>query len=154
MIDPSNCVCSRRQMLRSLVCGSVLFPGILQQLLANDPRGGLDPLAPNAPHFPGRAKRVIFLYMTGGVSHIDSFDPKPRLFEDADRPDVKAPNGRSYLRPLWEFKPGGQCGIQVSDLFPNVRDCMDDICLIRSMRGDHNDHFQATLGIHTDRKSV
>ena len=53
------------------------------------------------------------------------------------------------MRPLWDFRPGGQCGTEVSDLFPNVRECVDDICLIRSMRGDHNDHFQATLGIHT-----
>ncbi|MDB5172315.1 MAG: hypothetical protein JWN51_1088, partial [Phycisphaerales bacterium] len=51
--------------------------------------------------------------------------------------------------PGWEFQPGGKCGTQVSDLFPYVRECMDDVCLIRSMHGDHNDHFQATLGIHT-----
>ena len=50
---------------------------------------------------------------------------------------------------MWDFKPGGNCGTEVSDLFPNVRECMDDICLIRSMHGDHSDHFQATLGIHT-----
>jgi hypothetical protein len=119
-------------------------------LLADEARGAAaNPLAPRAPHFPGRAKRVIFLFMTGGVSHMDSFDPKPRLFRDGDNPDVKAPNGRPYLRPRWEFKPGGQCGTEVSDLFPHLRECVDDLCLIRSMRGDHNDHFQATLGVHT-----
>jgi len=89
------------------------------------------------------------MYMSGGVSHMDSFDPKPKLFADAGSSKTKAPNGRPYLRPLWEFRPGGACGTEVSDLFPNVRECVDDICLIRSMRGDHNDHFQATLGIHT-----
>ena len=50
---------------------------------------------------------------------------------------------------MWDFKPGGKCGTEVSDLFPYVRECMDDICVIRSMHGDHNDHFQATLGMHT-----
>src|SRR2546421_1990905 len=140
---------SRRQMIRSLAAGSILMPGILQQLLADESKGDVNPLAPRAPHYAPRAKRVIFMYMSGGVSHMDSFDPKPKLFADGGSTRTKAPNGRPYLRPLWEFHPGGACGTEVSDLFPNVRECMDDICLIRSMRGDHNDHFQATLGIHT-----
>src|SRR5256885_1220883 len=71
----SNCSCSRRQMIRSLVSGSLVLPGILSQLLADEAREGTNPLAPKAPHFPGKAKRVIFLYMTGGASHMDSFDP-------------------------------------------------------------------------------
>src|SRR3954468_19652721 len=140
---------SRRQMIRSLAAGSILMPGILQQLLADESRGDVNPLAPRAPHFAPRAKRVIFMYMSGGVSHMDSFDPKPKLFANGGSSKVKAPNGRPYLKPLWEFRPGGACGTEVSDLFPNVRECMDDICLIRGMKGDHNDHFQATLGIHT-----
>src|SRR5258706_4742299 len=140
---------SRRQMIRSLAAGSILMPGILQQLLADEAKGDVNPLAPRAPHYAPRAKRVIFMYMSGGVSHMDSFDPKPKLFADAGSSKTKAPNGRPYLRPLWEFRPGGACGTEVSDLFPNVRECVDDICLIRSMRGDHNDHFQTTLGIPT-----
>src|SRR3989454_303479 len=148
-----NCACSRRQMIRSLVSGSLIFPGIVSQLLADQARDEINPLAPKAPHFPGKAKRVIFLYMTGGASHMDSFDPKPRLFEDGGKPISKT-NPRPYLRPLWQFRPGGKCGTQVSDLFPHIRECMDDICLIRSMRGDHNDHFQATLGIHTGSVTV
>jgi len=140
-------------MIRSLVSGSLIFPGIVSQLLAEEARGEINPLAPKAPHFPGKAKRVIFLYMTGGASHMDSFDPKPRLFEDGGKPISKT-NPRPYLRPLWQFHPGGKCGTQVSDLFPHIRECMDDICLIRSMRGDHSDHFQATLGIHTGSVTV
>jgi hypothetical protein len=135
-------------MVRSLVSGSILFPGILSQLLAEEARNEANPLAPRAPHFPGRAKRVIFLYMTGGVSHMDSFDPKPKLVTAAETAS-KGGKGPKYLRPLWDFKPGGTCGTEVSDLFPHIRDCVDDICVIRSMHGDHNDHFQATLGIHT-----
>lgn len=137
-------------MLRSLFAGSLLLPGVLSHLLAaegigNDPNS----VAPKIPHFPGKAKRIIFLYMPGGVSHMDSFDPKPRLLADGGKPVSNRPGAPSYLPPMWKFKPGGKCGTEVSDLFPHIRECMDDICLIRSMRGDHSDHFQATLGIHT-----
>lgn len=143
---------SRRGVLRSLAAGSTLLPGILQGLLSDAARGsagsaGIDPLAPHAPQFPGRAKRVIFLYMSGGVSHLDSFDHKPRLFDLGGKPAAKG--GRPLLRPLWEFRPAGKNGTMVSDLFPHVREVIDDVCLIKSMYGDHNDHFQATLGIHT-----
>jgi len=90
----------------------------------------------------GRAKRVIFLYMSGGTSHLDTFDPKPRLIADAGKLSSNKPGAKPYLRPGWDFKPGGKCGAPISDLFPNLRECMDDICLIRSMHGDHNDHFR------------
>src|SRR6266513_1411193 len=81
--------CNRRQVLRSLVGGSILLPGILSKLLADDARNDLsagasaqaDPLAPKASHFPARAKQVIFLFSTGGVSHLDTFDFKPKLLE-------------------------------------------------------------------------
>ncbi len=137
-------------MIRSLVAGSLVFPGIFNELLA---ASGSD-AGPRPAHFAPRAKRVIFLYMTGGVSHMDSFDPKPKLKADGGKPTSDTPGAALYLPPLWDFKPGGKCGTEVSDLFPNIRECMDDICLIRSMRGDHNDHFQATLGIHTGSVSV
>src|SRR6266850_3928747 len=145
----TNCGCSRRQMIRSLVSGSIILPGILSQLLADAFAAEANPLAPRAPHFPGKAKRVIFLYMPGGVSHVDSFDPKPKLIAKRGETIDKDAKGPRYLPPQWEFKPGGKCGTEVSDLFPNIRDCVDDICMIRSMHGDHNDHFQATLGVHT-----
>src|SRR6267378_4071346 len=150
MIVQSRSGYSRRQMVRSLVSGSIVLPGILAQLFSEQARADENPLAPRAPHFPCRAKRVIFLFMTGGVSHVDSFDPKPKLTQDQGKP-VAADNPKSakYLAPLWNFKRGGKCGTEVSDLFPHIRECVDDICLVRSMHGDHNDHFQATLGIHT-----
>jgi hypothetical protein len=144
---------TRRQAIRSLVGGSLLMPGILAHLLAEDARGNspaADSLARKAPHYPGRAKRVIFLYMSGGVSHVDSFDPKPRLF--ADGGNKLGP--RTLLRPRWEFSRHGKCGMEVSDLFPHLATRADDICLVRSMRGDHNDHAQATLGIHTGSVTV
>jgi hypothetical protein len=142
---------TRRVAFRSLAAGSLLLPGLLSRLLAADQSA--DPLAPKPPHYAPKAKRVIFLFSTGGVSHMDTFDPKPKLFA-ADGKTLGAGGGLSLLKtpllkPRWQYKPGGKCGTQVSDLFPHIRDKMDDICLIRSMSTDNNEHFQATLAIHT-----
>src|SRR5579862_2050098 len=133
---------TRRGTIRSLVGGSMLLPGILAQMLHAEE----DPLSPKAPHFPARAKRVIFLYMSGGASHVDTFDPKPKLTADHGK---QYTNGRYFSRSLWDAKPHGQAGTLVGDLFTNVGDCVDDLCLIHSMKNDHGDHFEATLGIHT-----
>jgi hypothetical protein len=139
---------NRRQMIRSMVSGSTLLPAIVQQCLAESPVVGGDPLAVRASHFAPKAKRVIFLFSSGGVSHMETFDPKPALTAAA-REGKKAQNGKVYLAPRWEFKRDSKCGLEVSELFPWTRKCMDDICVIRSMHGDHNDHAQATLGVHT-----
>lgn len=127
------------------------MPGIVAQLLAETESD--DPLAPKAPHFPGKAKQVIFIFSNGGVSHMDTFDYKPKLFA-ADGKTTGIGGGLSnqqkvLLKPGWEFRPGGKCGTLVSDLFPYLRECMDDVCLIRSMKSDDNEHYNATLGIHT-----
>ncbi|HCC56925.1 MAG TPA: DUF1501 domain-containing protein [Solibacterales bacterium] len=154
--DDGACGCNRRQMVRSLSAGSLLLPGILQMLLADDLRAAAvdySSVTPRTPPLPAKAKRVIFLYMPGGVSHMDSFDPKPELVK-AGEEKRKSPGGREYVRPLWNFHPNAKCGTEVSDLFPHIRDVMDEVCLIRSMHGDHNDHFQATLGIHTGSVTV
>lgn len=84
---------------------------------------------------------------------MDTFDYKPELFK-ADGKKKGVGGGlsnqeRVLLKPLWQFRPGGQCGTLVSDLFPKLRTCMDDICLIRSMKSDDNEHYQATLAMHT-----
>jgi hypothetical protein len=113
-----------------------------------------DPLAPKTSHFPARAKCVIFLYMTGGVSHVDSFDPKPKLFADhgktitVDNWQGKLGEFKRYLKqPQWKFQPYGQSGIEVSELFPHIGQCIDDICVVRSMESDHTNHYEATLGM-------
>lgn len=154
-INPMN----RRAAIRSLLGSSLVLPGILSDLIASPLPP--DPLAPRSPHYPARAKRVIFLHMSGGVSHVDSFDYKPRLFTDHNAPyevpkkmlEAFAGNNRSevkyFKRPGWEFKPRGKSGLWISDLFPKVAECADDLCLIRSMYSDNADHAQATLGIHT-----
>src|SRR5262249_26183428 len=152
-MEKECCDCSRRQMLRSLFCGSIMFPAVLSHLLSVESRGEENPLAPKAPHFPGKAKRVIFIYLPGGASHVDSFDYKPKLIDDAK-------NGRLYegkrtlLAPYWEFKPRGKSGIMTSDLFPHIGDSIDDISVINSMHGDHNAHFQATMEIHSGSVSL
>jgi hypothetical protein len=159
----SDCGCSRRSFVRSLAAGSALLPGLVARLLADDARGGGDPLAPREPHFPGKAKRVIFLYMSGGVSHVDSFDPKPALARDhgreirADHPEIKNRPGyeRIFLkRSPWAARAYGRSGMTVSDLFPHVGACADDLTLIRSMHTSHSNHFNATLGIHTGSFTV
>ncbi|MDQ1474513.1 MAG: hypothetical protein QOJ99_5993 [Bryobacterales bacterium] len=116
------------------------MPGLLSDLMAAD-----DPMAPKSPHFPAKAKRVIFLYMTGGVSQVDSFDPKPQLTLDHGK---KVKNRFSLVRTPFNFKHYGQSGTEVSELFPHVGECVDDMCVIRSMKNDDNDHFGATMGIH------
>lgn len=149
---------TRRGLLRSAVAGSILLPGILHQMLAEANRSEVDPLAPHAPHFPAKAKRVIFMFMTGGVSHVDTFDHKPRLFQDVgkevklDHPEIKNRPGYEHIflkRPQWDFERYGKCGAEVSALFPNIAGCVDDIALIRSMQTDHSNHYNATLGMHT-----
>ncbi|MSU37062.1 MAG: DUF1501 domain-containing protein [Pedosphaera sp.] len=149
---------SRRGFLRSMVGSSLLYPGLVSELLAADSvrPGPDDPLSPRAAHFPPKAKRVIFLYMSGGVSHVDSWDPKPKLFADAGKVlSVDEFQGRKgdfkmfAKRPQWEFSRHGQCGTEVSSLFPYMAGCVDDLCVIRSMKSDHTNHYEATLGIHT-----
>ena len=144
---------NRREVLRSLVGGSILMPGILAHLAAEPMAVPADPLAPRVPHLPARAGRVIFIFSNGGTSHMDTFDPKPELFK-ADGKKTGLGGGlsnqqRVLLKPGWEFKPGGKCGTMVSDLFPHLRGLMDDICVIRSLKGEDNEHYNATLGMHT-----
>ena len=128
MTTQMNYDSTRRGALRSMVGGSMLLPGLVSQLMAEQSDlNPADPLAPKETHFPAKARRVIFLYMSGGVSHVDSWDPKPKLFADAGKTiPVNEFQGRKgdfsmfLKRPQWEFKPHGQCGTEVSDLFPHM----------------------------------
>lgn len=153
-----NSALPRRAMIRSMVGGSVLLPGIVSQLLAEEAGTArtADALDERPTHFPAKAKRVIFLFMSGGVSHVESWDPKPKLVQDAGQTiSVNEFQGRKgdfqmfLKKPHWEFSPHGQCGTQVSSLFPNTARQVDDLCVIRSMTSDHTNHYEATLGIHT-----
>jgi Protein of unknown function (DUF1501) len=158
-MNDSPC-CTRREAMKFAFggAGSLLAAGLLHEMCAADEARGAsaDPLAPKAPHFPPKAKRVIFLFHTGGVSHVDSFDPKPKLFQDhgktvtIDEWQGKPGKYNRYLKkPQWDFKPRGKSGIEVSSLFPHIGDCVDDLCVIRSLKSDHTNHYEATLMMHT-----
>jgi hypothetical protein len=161
-MNPSPLSVSRRAAISSLVAGSALFKGLAAELVhGGNTAMGTDPLLPRPAHFAPRARSVIFLNMSGGVSHVDSFDHKPRLFEDHGKtyqvPQIMlqafAANNRAaakfFKRPDWNFAQHGRSGLWISDMFPYVAQCADELCVINSMRNSHADHFQATLGMHT-----
>jgi hypothetical protein len=137
MVDPKL---TRRTLIRSMVGSSLLMPGLLSELLAADAN---DALSPRAPHRKPRAKSVIFIYATGGVSHIDTFDPKKTAKGRGGS------GGDKYVGSLFGAQANKHCGTEVSDIFPHLRDVMHEICLIRSMKASHFDHSEATLGMHT-----
>lgn len=134
---------NRRQSIQSLAGGGLILPGLISDLMAVEE----NPLAPKRSHFEPKAKRVIFMFMTGGVSHMDTFDPKPYLNRNHNKKIGKG--NRFYKGADWEFRRYGQSGTEVSDLFPHIGGMMDDICVIRSMKNINGDHFGATIGIHT-----
>jgi Protein of unknown function (DUF1501) len=146
---------SRRDLLRLAGgFGYLALAGLLGEAHADEtpPR---DPLAPKEAHFLPRAKRVIFLFMHGGPSQVDTFDPKPLLQRDhgkpypGEKPRVQfAPTG-DLLRSPWEFRKYGGCGLEVSDLFPLVGAQADRLCVIRSLHADNSAHGGAVLQLHT-----
>jgi hypothetical protein len=115
------------------------------QLSASPQAANLSPLAPRQPHFPGKAKRVIHLFMNGGPSHVDTFDPKPSLARYAGqilpRANLRTERrtGAAFPSP-YRFRRHGQSGIDVSEIFPHVASCADDICVIRSMHANVPNH--------------
>jgi len=115
----------------------------------------VSPLAARPPHLPASAKRVIFLFMHGGPSSMDTFDYKPRLQHDNgkplpfDKPRVQFAETGNLLGSPWEFKQHGESGQWVSSLFPQVATCMDDLCVIKSIHGSNDAHGGALLKIHT-----
>ncbi|MDE0626989.1 MAG: DUF1501 domain-containing protein [Bryobacterales bacterium] len=148
---------SRRALLRrsALGFGALGLYSLLDEaaLLAT-PSDGSE--AGGKPHFEPRAKRIIFLFMHGGVSHVDTFDPKPRLDTDHGKPlpvqrslTFNAAAAGGLMRSPWAFKQRGESGIPVSELFPEVAGCADDLCVIRSMVGEGVDHGAAMLQLFT-----
>ena len=112
-------------------------------------------MAPRPQHYPAKCRNVIFLYMDGGVSQVDSFDPKPLLTKEHGQPfkmkmePTQFANNGATLGSPWAFKPGGKCGTPVSDLFPHVRECMDDVAVVRSMTSNFSEHTTANYFLHT-----
>ena len=147
-------VVSRREMLHTSAngFGMLALGGLLAQQQAN---AATNPLAMKPPHFAPKAKRIIFLFMHGGPSQVDTFDPKPMLAKHdgkpfpGQKPRVQFAATGNLLKSPWEFHPGGKSGIQVSDLFPEVRKRADDLCVIRSIHADNSAHGGALLQLHT-----
>jgi len=144
-------------MLRRCSCGFgyLAFTSIFADLARTVAAAERNPLAVRDPHFTPRAKRVIFLFMHGGPSHVDTFDPKPALTRDAGK---TLPSGfvkgfldqNAKLAPSpFEFKKCGQSGLEISEIFPELGKSADDLCLIRGMYTNGQDHTQAVLKLHT-----
>jgi len=146
---------SRRELLKKSAIG---FGNLALLSMLNEESkaaASKDPLAPKQPHFTPRAKRVIFLFMKGGPSHMDTFDYKPQLQKydgkplPFDKPRVQfAPTG-NLLKSPWKFKQYGESGIHVSELFPHVAECVDDLCILNSVYGTNAAHGGALLKLHT-----
>ena len=143
---------SRRDMLRLSATG---FGALALAAMLGERGEAADPLAPKAPHFPAKAKRVIFLFMHGGPSQVDTFDYKPLLKRDHGKPlpfakpRVVSSETGNLLQSPFAFKQYGQSGAWASEIFPNIGGCSDDLCFIRSMHGSNSRHGGALLELHT-----
>ena len=148
---------SRRDMLTkcSTGFGLLALSGLLAERAGADGAGQASPFAPRQPHFKPKVKSVIFCFMSGGVSHVDTFDPKPRLKRDHGKP-MPVPVRPTMFNEIgnimashWEFRSYGKSGLPVSDLFPHIGGCADDLAVIRSMTSVGNEHAQANYFMHT-----
>src|SRR6187397_1193210 len=149
---------TRRSFLRSAGCG---FGSLaLAAMLAEEGKlfAEVDPLAPKKPHFDAKAKRVIFLFMSGGPSHVDTFDPKPGLskLHGQKLPEsfgpVKTRRGvdkNKLLASKRTFRKHGKSGIEVSDWFPHLANCVDDLCVLRGCYGDSVTHPESVYLMNT-----
>src|SRR5882762_519978 len=157
----------RRTLLKRAACGFgyLAFAGLCAA--SRPPAAQPGPLAPKTPHHPPRAKRVIFLFMHGGPSQMDTFDYKPRLNRESGQPcplelpnafgdDEKYKNKKipSLLGSPWAFRQHGQSGLWVSDLLPETATCADDLCVIRSLHTEGQAHGEAILRLHTGASNL
>ncbi len=142
---------SRREML--LRCANGFGAVALASLLHEDGRAG--PMTPRRPHFPAKARSVIFLYRDGGPSQMDTFDPKPRLEREHGQPPrfrvepTQFNNNGNVLKSPWRFRRYGQSGIPVSDLFPHTARHVDDLAIVRSVVSNFSEHTSANYFLHT-----
>jgi hypothetical protein len=163
---PATRSASRRDFLRRAGGGFGMLAltalldraGLLVNTLKAAPAASVNPLAPKPPPAPARARNVIFLFMSGGPSHVDLFDPKPDLIRWAGQPipesfgtfkTRRAVAKNKLLAPVRGFRKYGQAGIDVSDFLPNIAGCMDDICLLRGCYGDSVTHPESVYLMNT-----
>lgn len=145
---------TRRGMLQHTAAGFgwMAFAAMNAQLAIADQQY-TSPLAPKQPHFSGKAKRVIFLFMQGGPSHLDTFDWKPELLRSGGKTATLSKNDKSkegkLLAPQFKFAQHGQSGLHISELFPELSQHADDLCLLNGMHTSNAAHPQATIALHT-----
>ncbi len=160
MLFPSSSHLTRRSLLQRAAGGFGFLA--LQGLLGREQAraAAANPLAAKGPHFPARAKRIVFLFMKGGPSHVDTFDPKPLLQRDHGKPypfqqpRVQFGKTGELLKSPWSFRQHGQSGLPVSELFPHVAQCVDELCILRSLHGSNPAHGGASLKLHTGSDSL
>ena len=149
---------SRREVLQKSAAGfgSIALASLLGQATNAAPASEAnDPLASRPPHLPARAKRVIFLFMSGGPSQVDTFDPKPLLTRDDGKPmpfakpKIQFNSTGNLLKSPWQFKQYGESGTWVSELFPQLAQHVDDLCMIHSIHGTNPAHGGAVMKVHT-----
>lgn len=143
---------SRRGFLNSTARG---LAGVALSAVSGRMAHAAEALVAQRPHFEAKAKRVIFLFMHGGPSHVDTFDYKPRLAADSGKklpydaaPNVSDPNGKLMGSP-WKFRQRGDSGLWVSDLLPHIAEHADDLCVLRAMHSRGQSHGQAVCMLHT-----
>lgn len=154
---------SRRDLLAQTGCGfgALALAGLLQEESKADSLldRAANPYAVRQPHFAPKAKRVIFLYMPGGPSHVDLLDPKPRLATDNgqplpfEKPKLERTKTGNLLASPWKFNKHGEAGIEVSELLPGLASRIDDVCVIRSMYADNINHTGAALQMCTGEQA-
>jgi hypothetical protein len=154
---------TRRQALRRFANGFGMLG--LAGLFTNDfltsalAQTVASPLAVRPPQYPAKAKRIIFLFMSGGPSHVDTFDPKPRLAKDNgkplpfEKPKLERTKTGNLLASPWSFQKHGQCGTEISELLPHLSTCVDDMCVIRSIVADNINHNGACLQMNTGEQA-
>ncbi len=148
-----NSYLHRRDWLQSIGTG---FGGVaLAGLLGGRAEAAGSPFAARAPHFAAKADRIIFLYMDGGPSQVDTFDPKPRLTKENGQPfkmkkePTQFNNNGNTLGSPWKFAQHGKSGLPVSELFPHVAKHADELCVVRSMVANFSEHTNANYFLHT-----
>lgn len=147
---------SRRQLLQSTSCGFgfLALAGMIESLGLRSAQGAsganANPLMPKAPHFTPKAKRVIFMFMQGAPSHVDTFDYKPQLEKDDGKSAAgSGKGGRKLLKSPFQFHKSGKSGLPISELFPKLSQQADDLCILNSLHTDLPNHPQASVQMHT-----
>jgi len=148
----------RRRFLKSCAAGLAGGLALRAPLALAAVLDGGGPLAPRPAHFAPRAKHLVFVFLTGGFSHVDTFDPKPKLTADHGKTVPGATLRESSAKPLlgspFKFSPHGRSGLPISELFPQLGTVADELCVIRTLHTDIVEHFQAALAMHTGSATV